>query len=317
MHLNTRQLKILQEMGLSHPYLALPAKGKSRAQKKSTDSLDSVPNTFAAPSLSAEIVSSVFIRPVLATPSQKSEHALSPPPKATNYDTVEVSTLSWEELKDKALTCVSCELSKTRKQVCFGSRIDSSNNKSIPPAAINCSDKLDWLIVDFIPTDLEDQTQNPLLAESGQLLGNMLRALRSLGKSKTTKNGTQRENSLTISLINAVKCHAPGGRVASNLEIHQCRPYLIRQIELLKPKTILILGSHAFKAVFPLEQKEGLTDGAVAIPFARIRSETRFIGTIPTFITYHPSYLLTHPEDKSKAWHDLFKAYQHTESLSS
>ncbi len=314
MHLDLRQVKILQEMGLSHPYLSLPGKGTTRSQKKSAGESPAKSNA-SLPQLVTEIVSSASSRSLLVAPIQQTQLAMGPSPLATSYDPVEVSTLGWEDLKTNALTCVSCDLSKTRRQVCFGSQIDATSNKSHPPSAIQCADELDWLIVDFIPTDLEDQTQNPLLSESGQLLGNMLRALRHLGKSKITKEGAERKNSLSISLINAVKCHAPGGRGASAFEVGQCRPYLRRQIELLKPKAILILGQHAFKAVFPLEQKEGITTAAAATPFTHLRSQTRYINSTPTFITYHPSYLLTHPEDKSKAWQDLFKAYQQTVSV--
>ena len=75
----------------------------------------------------------------------------------------------------------------------------------------------------------------------------------------------------------------------------------MRQIELLAPQKIILLGKPALRAVLGFE-------GAVTA--ARLKEHDFTVGnlTIPTFVTYHPSYLLRSPQEKAKAWQDFLYA---------
>jgi DNA polymerase len=220
--------------------------------------------------------------------------------------------LDWEALKTKASTCEACRLSATRHHVAFGCSVEANSGKNKAPAPATVTGSLDWLILDYMPSDLEDQTKNPLLSESGQLLANMLKALRGLHKNW----GVQMGNSSpapepSMVLVNALKCHSPASTSVQAAEVLQCSAYLRRQIELLKPKAILVLGLHAYKALFINQSQDVSSSTSAQLPFAQLRSQIHEIQQTPTFLTYHPSYLLTHPQDKAKAWQDLCLAHEH------
>jgi len=333
MQLDSRQIKILQEMGLPTSLYAIRSNGQTQValdvakSSHEPSKLNSPTTNHFAPSkvqtveiglhrTSLGIVKEPNQGPIT---NQVSNQHISLEPRqvsafgpiiAQNYDLLQVADLSWGELKAKAAGCLSCDISKTRKYVSFGSQIDIHSNKKLPPLPADCVEDLDWLVIDFMPSDVEDQTRNPLASETGELLSSMLKALLQIDKLKIGGDTDGFKNLKSMALINAVKCHAPGGRSAHPFEVQQCSSYLQRQIELLKPKALLILGMHAYKAVFINKNKNDSSNLTQQIPFAQLRSEKHNYDHIPAFVTYHPSYLLTHPEDKSKVWLDLCRAHQ-------
>ena len=333
MQLDSRQIKILQEMGLPTSLYAIRSNGNTHIALDVAEP-SNVPSKINSPAsnpLSPSKVQNVEMGldrtslGMVKTPNQapmtnqlSNQHiSLAPrqvsapaPTIAQNYDPLQVADLNWGELKAKAAGCLSCEISKTRKYVSFGSQIDIRSNKTLPPQPADCVEHLDWLIIDFMPSDVEDQTKNPLASDSGQLLSSMLKALLQIDKPKTGGDTDGPKNLKSMVLINAVKCHAPGGRSAHPFEVQQCSSYLQRQIELLKPKALLILGMHAYKAVFINKSNDESSNSTQQIPFAQLRGEIHHYDQIPAFVTYHPSYVLIHPEDKSKAWLDLCMANQ-------
>ena len=89
-------------------------------------------------------------------------------------------------------------------------------------------------------------------------------------------------------------CRPPGNRDPQVEEVGQCEPYLLRQIELIRPRLIVALGRHAAHSLLKTE-----------LPLARLRGQRLDYHGTPLIVTYHPAYLLRSPADKRKAWEDL------------
>jgi DNA polymerase len=100
-----------------------------------------------------------------------------------------------------------------------------------------------------------------------------------------------------VYIANAVKCRPPGNRTPEAAEMVACWPYLERQIALLKPKIIVLLGKAAVHAVLHEDKALGVMRG----------HRFEYAG-IPVVVTYHPAYLLRNLPDKAKAWEDLLFA---------
>lgn len=339
MQLDARQLKILQEMGVPMSGFALRNKATRTRASLQTDAAPLAnplrantvigdPNTHGA-GYSAPIDTAA--KPIQVAPTPPARRPVSTAKPAFVPTNVEhIQSLEWDALREQTLTCQGCDLASTRQRVVWGSLIEANSSKSNPPKSLEHVNELDWLVIDSSPNDLEDQTANPLASESGQLLANMLKALRMLDQMQGEHTGSSPASSqgCSIGLINAVKCHPPGGRNPDEFEITQCKPYLTRQIELLKPKGILILGQNAYKSIFT-EQTQPQTsqtqigqvtgsssDAAPATnvsakvpPLTQLRNEVLHISSVPSFVTYHPGSLILHPQDKAKAWHDLSRAH--------
>lgn len=170
----------------------------------------------------------------------------------------------WEELKREALACRRCGLCEGRTHVVFG--------EGSPDAEL--------MFVGEAPGRDEDQQGRPFVGRAGQLLTRMIEAM-----------GLTREQ---VYIANVLKCRPPGNRDPAADEVEQCRPYLLRQIELIQPKVICALGRHALRALTDYQGAIGKVRGRPMQFFGRI--------VVPTF---HPAYLLRSPGAKPDAWEDL------------
>ncbi|MFT5589135.1 MAG: uracil-DNA glycosylase family 4 [Bradyrhizobium sp.] len=204
--------------------------------------------------------------------------ASAPPVLATTGDdgVAAIASMSWQELDIAVANCTRCPLCKNRKQAVPGTG----------------DQKAGWLFVGEGPGYVEDQQGEPFVGPAGKLLDSMLLAL-------DLRRG---ENSY---LANAVKCRPIGAdgkdRAPTAVESAACRPYLERQITLLKPAVIVALGKVAALS---------LLGGDPKIAVAALREHTHCYGSIPVVVTYHPAYLLRKPLDKAKSWRDLCLAAQ-------
>lgn len=173
--------------------------------------------------------------------------------------------MDWDELGRAVADCRRCGLCAARKQ-----------------AVLGVGDRqADWLFVGEGPGAEEDERGEPFVGQAGKLLDNMLAAI-----------GLRRGEDVYIA--NAVKCRPPANRTPEVEEIAACRPYLQRQIALLRPKLIVALGRPAAQALLQSEVK-----------IAAARGRLHDLGGIPVIVTYHPAYLLRNLPDKAKAWEDL------------
>jgi len=327
MQLDSRQIKILQEMGIPMSGFAL----LKNSSKKSLD--EQIGNTLHSPNANTPFTPHIDLNtragvtapnsPVVisaTTANEKRGSKLKSDIAAnqtyTAIDASSINALGWSELEEAVTSCQACSLSTTRQRVVWGSQIDVQSNKAASKP-LELIEELDWLVIDHCPTDLEDQTGNPLSSDAGQLLFNMLKALCLDDQFPLAPGSTSPSKSVmrSISIINAVKCHPPGGRNPDGFETNQCKVFLQRQIELLKPKGILILGLPAYKAVYTenainesADSSGTSTQDLKTPPLTQLRNEVLHLFGIPAFITYHPGSLLLHPQDKSKSWQDLIRA---------
>jgi DNA polymerase len=137
-----------------------------------------------------------------------------------------------------------------------------------------------WMFVGEAPGADEDAQGEPFVGRAGQLLNAMLFAI-----------GLKRQE---VFIANVLKCRPPGNRDPQPNEVEQCEPYLLRQIELIRPKLIVALGRHAAHSLLKTE-----------LPLAKLRGSRHNYHGTALVVTYHPAYLLRSPGEKRKAWDDL------------
>ncbi|HEX4882701.1 MAG TPA: uracil-DNA glycosylase [Casimicrobiaceae bacterium] len=176
-----------------------------------------------------------------------------------------IATLSWDALAGDIDACTACGLCRTR-------------NRSVPGVGDR---NARWLFVGEAPGADEDARGEPFVGQAGKLLDNMLAAL-----------GMNRQDGVYIA--NVLKCRPPGNRTPEPLEAEACRPYLERQIELIRPALIVALGRSAASLLLG-------TDATIA----SLRGRVHRWQSTPLVVTYHPAYLLRNLPDKAKAWEDL------------
>lgn len=172
----------------------------------------------------------------------------------------------WETLRNQVARCTQCALHQGRTQTVFG--VGNVN--------------ADWMIIGEAPGKEEDRQGEPFVGRAGQLLNAMLEAL-----------GLQRQQ---VFIANILKCRPPDNRDPRPEEVAACETYLQQQIDLIKPKIILILGRVAAQNL--------LKDDT---PIGRMRGQLYEYPApqVPVVVTYHPAYLLRSPREKAKSWQDL------------
>lgn len=130
------------------------------------------------------------------------------------------------------------------------------------------------------PGATEDETGRPFVGRAGELLTKILEAI-----------DLKRED---VFICNVLKHRPPGNRNPAPDEIVACRPYLMRQLELIRPSVILALGTFAAQTLLETKLAIGKLRGNVH----------RFYGT-PLVVTYHPAALLRNPTWKRPTWEDV------------
>ena len=177
---------------------------------------------------------------------------------------VDSAAMDWEALQKAVAGCTLCGLQTTRTQTVFG-----VGNRAAR-----------WMFIGEAPGADEDRQGEPFVGRAGQLLNSMLFAI-----------GLKREE---VYIANVLKCRPPGNRDPQPNEVSCCEPYLVRQIELIKPRLIVALGRHAAHSLLKTDT-----------PLSRLRGQRLAYHGTPLVVTYHPAYLLRTPLDKRRAWEDL------------
>ncbi|MFC5301042.1 uracil-DNA glycosylase [Azospira restricta] len=193
-------------------------------------------------------------------------------PAAVAIDAGSVAGMDWPALRAAVAGCTACGLCRERKQAVLGVG----------------DERADWLFIGEGPGAEEDARGEPFVGQAGKLLDAMLAAI----------DLARGDN---VYIANAVKCRPPGNRTPEPAEMAACRPYLQRQIALLRPKLIVLLGRAAMHAVLGEERPLGASRGRL---FEYRDGEL----VVPVLVTYHPAYLLRNLPDKAKAWEDLLFA---------
>ena len=210
-------------------------------------------------------------RPAPGGPPAPSPPAPSPPAPAASAAAAArapVSAFEWPELEAAVAGCTACPLHRSRNRTVFGAGARDP----------------DWMVVGEGPGANEDRQGEPFVGRAGRLLDAMFFAL-----------GLARGE---VFITNTVKCRPPRNRDPEPAEIERCAPFLDRQIELLSPRVILVVGRIAAQTIL-----------ATDAPLARLRGrEHRYPRggrPVPVVATYHPAYLLRSPLAKRAAWEDL------------
>ena len=148
----------------------------------------------------------------------------------------------------------------------------------------------DVLLIGEAPGRDEDLQGRPFVGQSGQLLD---RILASIGLSRTVSEGMS-----TVYITNVLPWRPPGNRTPTQDEIDKFLPYLMKHIEIISPKIIVLWGATALKAVFP--------NAAGILRERGIWREITVAGkSIPTIATFHPAFLLRQPARKREVWEDM------------
>jgi DNA polymerase len=188
-----------------------------------------------------------------------------------------IAALDWEAFEADVAACTACGLCRSR-------------NRAVPGVGDR---RAEWLFVGEGPGAEEDAKGEPFVGQAGKLLDSMLAAL-----------GMRRDANVYIA--NVVKCRPPNNRTPEPAEAEACRPYLERQIALIRPKLIVALGKSAASLLLG-------TDATIA----SLRGRRHRYGETPLVVTYHPAYLLRNLPDKAKAWEDLVFARSMASSVAS
>ena len=138
----------------------------------------------------------------------------------------------------------------------------------------------DFMVVGEAPGQTEDEQGKPFVGRAGQLLTQILEAIQ-----------LRRED---VFICNVLKHRPPGNRNPEPDEVKACSPYLVRQIELIKPKVILALGT--FSAQTLLDTKTAI---------GKLRGQVHEYHGVPVVVTYHPAALLRNPAWKRPTWEDV------------
>jgi DNA polymerase len=188
--------------------------------------------------------------------------AFGPGPRASS------AVGSLDALRSHIGDCTRCKLHKLgRTQVVFG--------VGNPNAAL--------MFVGEAPGADEDQQGEPFVGRAGQLLTKIIEAI-----------GLQRSD---VYIANVIKCRPPGNRNPEADEVATCEPFLNEQIDLVKPRIIVALGTFAAHALLK-------TDA----PISRLRGRVHdYRGGSKLIPTFHPAFLLRSPDRKRDVWEDMKK----------
>ena len=170
-----------------------------------------------------------------------------------------------KELEEICKNCTLCDLSKTRTNVVFG--------EGNPNAKL--------MFIGEGPGEMEDKTGRPFVGRAGKLLTKIIKSVLEMDRSE-------------VYIANIVKCRPPNNRVPTIEEAETCKPYLLKQIEIVNPEILVCLGKTAFMYLMESD-----------MPISKVRGqifEYKGKKVIPTF---HPSYLLRNPNAKKDAYKDF------------
>jgi DNA polymerase len=176
-----------------------------------------------------------------------------------------LSGLSMPELRKMAEGCRKCAgLCNTRTKVVFGSG----------------DEKAKLVFVGEAPGYNEDQQGLPFVGRAGQLLDKILAAIDM--------------NRNEVYITNILKCRPPENRNPLDDEIANCEPYLLSQLDLIKPKLICALGTYAAQTLLRTKT-----------PISKMRGRFHLYHNILLMPTYHPAFLLRNPSFKKDVWEDM------------
>jgi uracil-DNA glycosylase family 4 len=179
-------------------------------------------------------------------------------------ETLPVSNETFEQIHAEIGNCVRCPLHEQRTHV-----VHTEGNR-----------KARLMFVGEAPGADEDAQARPFVGRAGQLLTKIIEAI-----------GFKREEVL---IGNVNRCRPPGNRQPTFEEASMCKPYILREIAIVRPEVIVVLGNTAMHNL--LDTREGIT---------KLRGKFQDYKGIKVMPTFHPAYLLRDPSKKRETWEDL------------
>ena len=195
---------------------------------------------------------------------ETSSPAIKPSPSPSSLETIRA------ELGD----CRRCKLHSGRTQIVFG--------VGHPLAKL--------VFVGEAPGRDEDLQGEPFVGQAGQLLTRIIQAIQ-----------LKREE---VYIANIIKCRPPENRNPEPDEIAACEPFLVKQLQVIRPRLICALGTFAAQTLLKSEEK-----------ISSLRGRFHQYQGIPVMPTYHPAYLLRNSNRKREVWEDMKKIKQEYEKL--
>ena len=258
-----KHLKYLQELGVEG---IRPSPAMSPASKKQQDSYL---GNAGAPVREGTTFGKTAVRLGKEKPTVKLPNSLfgdlAPQPErlAPSNETFEEI---WLEVGD----CTRCPLHQGRTHV-----VHTEGNR-----------KARLMFVGEAPGADEDVQARPFVGRAGQLLTKIIEAI-----------GLKREEVL---IGNVNRCRPPANRTPTPEEASMCKPFLLREIALVQPEVIVVMGNTAMRNL--LDTREGIT---------KLRGQFQDYKGIKVMPTFHPAYLLRDPSKKRETWEDLKKVREY------
>ncbi|HMS40040.1 MAG TPA: uracil-DNA glycosylase [Pyrinomonadaceae bacterium] len=179
-----------------------------------------------------------------------------------------------EDIRAEIGDCKRCQLCEGRTKI-----VHSTGNR-----------QADLMIIGEAPGADEDQKGEPFVGRAGQLLTKIIEGIQ-----------LKRED---VFIGNINRCRPPQNRAPLPNETAACKPFLLREIAVVKPKVIIVLGNTAMKNL--LDTKEGIT---------KLRGIFQDYYGVKVMPTFHPAYLLRDPSKKREVWEDMKKIRDYLNGL--
>ncbi len=250
-------------------------KAQQEAQEKAQHSAEASPSSNISSQPSGEQTDMA---------KKKTPELESPGPMETLFGTItpkdeaslprEDETLEdiWNDIGE----CVRCPLHEGRTHI-----VNSEGNR-----------RARLMFVGEAPGADEDAQARPFVGRAGQLLNKIIEAI-----------GLKRED---IFIGNVNRCRPPQNRTPTLAEAATCKPFLLREIAVVRPDVIVVLGNTAMKNL--LDTKEGIT---------KLRGQFMDYRGIKVMPTFHPAYLLRDPSKKRETWEDMKKVRDYLKTVTS
>ncbi|MBU1667032.1 uracil-DNA glycosylase [bacterium] len=174
---------------------------------------------------------------------------------------------SLKTLKEQAKNCHLCSLSKSRTNVVFGEG----------------NEKATVMFIGDVPLAMEDNTGQPFLGRGGEMLTAMIEKVLGLSRSD-------------VYVTNLLKCHPLNTQEVHETQVHTCKAYLFKEMELIQAKIVVTLGEKAYHYV-----TNDFTD------LKEVRGTIIQNNSYVLVPTYHPNFLLKNPSLKKEVFMDLQK----------
>jgi DNA polymerase len=204
------------------------------------------------------------VEPAPVARPQADSPPVSVPEMFSRYPGLE-KTADLDALREFIGDCQRCKLAPMRTNLVFG--VGNRN--------------ADLMFVGEAPGADEDARGEPFVGRAGQLLTDIIE--RGMGMARAE-----------VYICNVIKCRPPDNRNPELDEVASCEPFLFRQIEIVKPKAIVGLGTFAVQALLKIKT-----------PIGKLRGKWHEVRGVRMMPTFHPAYLLRNPADKRLVWADI------------